>query len=552
MSAASAIALSPCALFYPAPPQKTVRGEKGRPKNAEPSARLSISAEESKIAELRQGIKVLGLKGRDLVDILLRHVTLQLAEKGESLPDNVVALPIPSRGGEEAAPPSPPAFSVVAPPPPGEVPSPQKESQNGAPPKPLEALETPAISASEGEQPKLPEEGPEEDWLAEMMARHTAVLPTNATPEEFAMLSSRYPHLRALTCEAKGCERHAALTHNGTRYCLECGSALQRIEQRIIEVAAGPRPDPTAGAKEPPDCPVCQNLRFQLVDNDGKLAALTCSTCDLPCEVCQGKGEIFDENRAYPAWVWCRCKKKIRTKSEKAITQAELPASYLNLLFGELPAPPLPLSPSQKEAHRLAAGWAQSYNPKQRTRQGFFFYGAPGTGKTLSLCRVLAQLAAAGIRTRYVHFPLYLDARKQEFAGKDVNANCIQELAAFDVLLVDEILFRDRKGRKRSFSDWERHQLDLLVHERYNEGKPTLYATNHNPADIEDEVAESTWSRIRATSTFLEVDGPDLRQKKGRGGAARGSHGHTAQVAPRGAAPQTVSHPWRRTQKVKP
>jgi len=79
------------------------------------------------------------------------------------------------------------------------------------------------------------------------------------------------------------------------------------------------------------------------------------------------------------------------------------------------------------------------------------------------------------------------------------------------VIESEEILLKGKNGAPRPLGDWERRQLDVLVHGRWQAGKITHYATNYRPDQIEAEVTESTFSRIRSGCEFLEVEGADLR-----------------------------------------
>jgi hypothetical protein len=307
--------------------------------------------------------------------------------------------------------------------------------------------------------------------------------------------------LQRLLCSEDGCKQGAARSMNGKSYCAHHAS--------LQDYAALPTPSaPPVSTVELPPCDVCQHRRFLVAECGGRLAAERCPHCLIDCQACE-KGLIFWKDRqGYEKWLPCGCRKTPIQRQLAAIQYADFPGAFASLLFGKLP--PSELSDSQKQAHILSWEWAKKFTNKEKS--GFFFYGSPGTGKTLALCRALALLLQreSCLRVRYLHFPAWLDLKKQSF-GSEETMECASELVGPEVLLVDEILLQGKSGVVRSFTEWERSQFDLMVHNRWLAGKPTLYATNYKPEQVEVELSESTWSRIRSTAAFFEVSGKNLR-----------------------------------------
>lgn len=304
-----------------------------------------------------------------------------------------------------------------------------------------------------------------------------------------------------LLCSEDGCDQGAARSVDRKNYCAHHAS--------LKEYAKLPPPaEPPVSRVTLPDCDICQKRRFLVVERDGKLSAHRCLGCLVECWECEKGLVLWTDSQNYEKWLPCGCRKAPIERQLLAIAGADFPGAFAELLFGKLP--PIEMSDSQKEAHLLSWNWAKNFTFKEKS--GFFFYGSPGTGKSLSLCRAMALLLQreSTQRVRYLHFPAWLDLKKQSFGSED-QMECASELVAPDVLLVDEILLQGRSGAVRSFTEWERSQFDLMVHNRWLAGKPTLYATNYKPEQVEAEVSESTWSRIRSASLFFEVSGKDMR-----------------------------------------
>jgi hypothetical protein len=261
-----------------------------------------------------------------------------------------------------------------------------------------------------------------------------------------------------------------------------------------------------------PACEPCRSRRVVLAEEEGVVVARRCPACDLPCAVCKGAGSVYGVRNGYEGQVPCPCGRESSSRTVRALTAARLPGAYAGLLLGKLPQPPAPLAESQHRAYLLTYTWADRYCNGPRPSLGLFFHGPPGTGKTLALCRLLALVARRKGVGRYVHWPSWLSAKKDSFKSEN-DAEAVAELVAVPVLVVDEILLQGKGGAARSFTDWERAQFDLLVHGRWSAGLPTHFATNYSPDQIEAEVSESTWSRLRSTVHMHHVTGPDLRQR---------------------------------------
>jgi hypothetical protein len=320
------------------------------------------------------------------------------------------------------------------------------------------------------------------------------------------------PNLKPRRCEAPGCRHRSARRVGEQSLCIDHGHAADHAARLTAPAEEAPLAVPALPRADRAPCLVCASRRVVLGEEDGLTVAVRCAACEQPCAVCKGVGSLLVERQSYSYQVPCACETQRHTRAAHALTAARLPGAYAPLLFGKLPTPPAPLSPSQVEAHRIAHGWAGLYVLGHRPGLAYFFHGPAGTGKTLALCRLLARIAVRRGVGRFVHWPSYLASRKDSFKGGDA-VEAVAELVAAPVLVVDEILLQGKGGAARSMTDWERAQFDLLVHGRWSAGQPTHYATNYTPEQIEAEVSESTWSRIRSSSHTLEVTGPDLRQR---------------------------------------
>jgi hypothetical protein len=298
------------------------------------------------------------------------------------------------------------------------------------------------------------------------------------------------------------CGKRANCVREEKPYCSECALFIKGEEtpdtKPLKPVVLG-------------DCEQCDNRRFLLSEVEGKTVASRCLACKKTCGQCNEVGLVLGVRGGYEVQIPCPCGRSAIERTIRSFNLGGFPGVYKDLLFGKLP--PKAIEESQRQAHLLSWQWARRFDPKTPNKEkGFFFSGPAGTGKTLALCRALALIAKnTTASVRYINFPVYLDSKKDSWNNEEVEVSTFSELAAVDVLVVDEILLKNKNGAPRSFSDWERNQFNLLVNSRWEAGKATFFATNYRPDQIENEVPESTWSRIKSTCEFLDVQGADLR-----------------------------------------
>lgn len=359
-----------------------------------------------------------------------------------------------------------------------------------------------ALGLRDSAREVLSEAQPELPSLAPGEARDRDVLSSPVLEEEpvpTKIKDGRPAHY----CDEPSCSARSAGFHEGRAYCSEHLQLLVVAEEEIPEL-------PEAATRGP--CLVCGARRFTVRAGAATVEALPCEACAVSCLRCLGSGYYLGVSEAgYPAQVVCECGEQSIEATLAALRGAEIPAVYAAELYGKLP--PRPISESQRAAQVAAFEWSKTYLDKGG-RAGLFFSGPPGTGKTLALCRALALCAKHGRSVRYLNLPVYLGTKKDSFAeGAEVEVGALQEYERAEVLLIDEILLKGRSGQLRALSDWERSQLDSLVQARWNAGKPTLFATNYSPREIEQDLSESTWSRIKNSTRALEVSGGDLRER---------------------------------------
>ncbi|MCL2178761.1 MAG: ATP-binding protein [Proteobacteria bacterium] len=185
------------------------------------------------------------------------------------------------------------------------------------------------------------------------------------------------------------------------------------------------------------------------------------------CQHCRGSGllvvqqklhgRVYEETRP--------CKKRRLLHRASLLAAAKIPPLFQNVSFGDY-------KPKNDEQSR-ALEMVKMYASQPPVPRGFLLSGPVGTGKTHLLAATLRQLILEfGVRASYVEISLLYAAIRRGFQEGKSGGEIINPLANADLLAIDEL----GKGR---LSPFELETLDELISRRYNEKKPTLFATNY-------------------------------------------------------------------------
>lgn len=273
---------------------------------------------------------------------------------------------------------------------------------------------------------------------------------------------------------------------------------------------------PPPGAPE--SCPICDQQGYIVVKGE-HARAQRCSCLPVTCPACQGVGWM-PSDPANPRSARRPCDCRSLGARIARFDDARIPGRHAKPLSS--------WSPTTNEQRTLLMQLndvVENWSPDTSANRGLVLYGPVGRGKTHLMCGLLRELVfVRGVTARFVEFSHLLADLKQNFASGEGAGTLITELAAVEVLAIDEL----GKGHG---TDYEGTVIEEIVSRRYNAERPTFATTNYlrgEPTGIRvpnfalgpeyqprlaDRVGDRVYSRLVETCDFVEVTGRDHRRK---------------------------------------
>ena len=226
------------------------------------------------------------------------------------------------------------------------------------------------------------------------------------------------------------------------------------------------------------------------------------------CSLCNGTGWKSFQDGEVERVTRCEC---WRAKNvARMFKQSHIPVRYSHCDLDNFQTS----SDSLVRALNAGKGFADSFPVVSK---GLLFYGPPGVGKShLSAAILRRVIQRVGARA------IFCESKEFLRMARETN-NPQSALSETDVLhpvLNAELLVFDDLGSER-MTDWVHETLNLIVNVRYNEKRPTVFATNHPPLDadpksmnptLEEKVGSRIFSRLHEMCEFVEMITVDHRR----------------------------------------
>lgn len=225
------------------------------------------------------------------------------------------------------------------------------------------------------------------------------------------------------------------------------------------------------------------------------------------CPECGGTGWKDAAKGDIAAVERCGCAGEQR--QESLFSRAGIPSRFQTAGFDnfKLPGDNPIAARTLSDAMITARGYAREY-PLAR-KNGLFFQGPPGAGKTHLAAAVLRELIERGFECVFFDYQNLLDRIR---AGYNAAAGT-SDRAAYRVALDTEVLLLDDLGSHR-VSEWAEDTVTSIINHRYNAKKALIVTTNlpdevlgdrkadKNPASgayhVKDTIADRIGSRARS------------------------------------------------------
>lgn len=163
------------------------------------------------------------------------------------------------------------------------------------------------------------------------------------------------------------------------------------------------------------------------------------------------------------------------------------------------------------EADGINTQWVLDWMADESVGKNWLFIsGAPGSGKTY-LSVLLAKVGILQERSVFFANVTWLMEAlrpKNDDEGGDKPGTVLEKCKRADILILDDI------GHEKS-SAWVRERLYLIVNERWNAGKVTIFTSNYPVEKLAESVSPAVFSRVKGDSTELFLSSPrDMRITK--------------------------------------
>lgn len=175
-------------------------------------------------------------------------------------------------------------------------------------------------------------------------------------------------------------------------------------------------------------------------------------------------------------------------------------------------------------AYRMAAGYAANFtklleNPAAHEKNGLFFVGTKGTGKTHLAAAIANKLMADGTPVLFATMINLLGKIKATFDKERTTANEAELMRLYkriDLLIIDDM-------GKEPPTNWGLAKMYEIINDRYEDYKPIIVTSNYTadelvkrltPADGDNTTADATVDRILEMTYTAPLAGESWRLKK--------------------------------------
>jgi DNA replication protein DnaC len=264
---------------------------------------------------------------------------------------------------------------------------------------------------------------------------------------------------------------------------------------------------PEDPATRPADwtCPECGQINTSFWIPFANLGGPKWSTVQAHCDRCRGRKAQQEDFLA--------AREKQRQQYLEEFGFSDSRSEYARMTFDNYIPDPNYISQASAKAlaMRVCAGW-----PAEGYMTGMVFYSPRvGVGKT-HLAVAMARFAIDDLRTVGIwSMPEYLQSLKNSYERKEGAADLQERVQSADVLVLDDL---GAENVSKDGVGWYQDLLFNIFNLRWREHKATIITTNLSELALAAKVGRRVSSRLTELigGQYIEIDGEDYRQKKGR------------------------------------
>jgi DNA replication protein DnaC len=272
-------------------------------------------------------------------------------------------------------------------------------------------------------------------------------------------------------------------------------------------------------------CTRCGGSGVVVTPHASGAEAAVCSECSRHCRVCRDSRYLFERD-ALGREIARMCVCEQRRVRVRLYNEARIPGKYAGARLED--------RYRDRHNHRVFGMFRLLAKDYRRGQRGLVLMGAPGVGKSWLVSAFLYELIFThGVPALYRDFFHLLSDLRSGYSQDKPESELIDPLVEVEVLVIDEL----GKGRN---TPWEQNILDVIISQRYNAQKTTIFTSNYTdkaattleerirPKDgrtgeedivhkdtLSDRVGPRIFSRLKEMCDFETIIAPDRREPDG-------------------------------------